>query len=96
MDSNHRHADSESAVLPAELPGTGSERLYHARGAGPCNDRPLQVAAAIGRGLAVAVRAEHAQIFEAVIVPYAVNVVEVHIERLSEPISQAAGLAAVS
>jgi hypothetical protein len=31
----------------------------------------------------VAVRAEHPQIFEAVIVPHAANVVEVHIERLS-------------
>ena len=79
MGSNHRHATSEAAVLPAELPGTGSQRLYYARGVGPGNTRPLEVAAPVGRGLAMAVRAKHAQILEAIVVADPIYVVEMHV-----------------
>ena len=41
MDSNHRHATSEAAVLPAELPGIGSDGLYYTTGAGSCKRRSL-------------------------------------------------------
>ncbi len=49
----------------------------------------------IGRRLAVAVRAKHPQVLETVVIPGAIDVIEVHVERLSQPLVQAANLALV-
>jgi len=43
----------------------------------------------------VAVRTEHPQVFQAVIVPDAVDVIEMHVEHLATPFGETARLAAV-
>ena len=58
MELNHRHADSESAVLPLNYPGPVATVILHDP------RRLLQpaqpgISAAVGRRLAMAVRAKH-------------------------------------
>ena len=88
MGSNHRHADSESAVLPAELPGIGSER-YTTLPPPALATSTLQIATAIGRRLTVAVWAEHPEVFQPIVVADSVDVVDLNAEPFAPPISQA-------
>ncbi len=75
-------------------PGTVGVVILQRR-PGSCNACSLNVAATVGRRLAVAIRAEHPQVFKAIVVLDAVDMVEVHVERLALPLCQPARLTAV-
>jgi hypothetical protein len=57
-----------------------SRSLYYTVGSGSCNACSLKVAASVGRGLTVAVGAQHAQVFESIIALDAVDVVKMHVK----------------
>src|SRR5581483_5065692 len=66
------------------------------RAAGPPPPRPpVAVPAPVGRRLRVAVRAQKLDVLEPVVAPVAVSVVELHAERLAQPLGDPADLAAV-
>ncbi len=53
----------------------------------------FDITAAVCVRLAVTIRAKHSQILEAMVIPDAVNVVDMHRNRLASPVAQAALLA---
>ena len=95
MGSNHRHAASEAAVLPAELPGIANDR-YTTRPVHFLQPPPSsRVAAPVGIGLAVAVRTEHSKVFDAPVIFYAVYVVDLNYQTLTSPLADAASRASI-
>ena len=95
MGSNHRHAASEAAVLPAELPGIANDG-YTTRPVHFLQPPPSpRISAAVGLGLTVAVRAKHPEVLEPMVVLDTIDVIDVSHERLPAPFGETAFLAAI-
>ena len=58
-------------------PGSTATVILHRRQGGLQLSRSLDVAAAVGWCLTVAIWAKHPQVFQTVIVPYSINMVDV-------------------